>query len=199
MGILAEIAKRFAKPAVKAVQPTEELGAKYLTKAPGPSASGRVFTNKELQELRDQLAFYTQPRNLAPENANSLQMLLKQAEEPGVKTHVLYTGADYTEPAAAFQLTADHELDGIGNYMPNLVTLLSGTKGIGTQALQEARRSGPFGLVNTPHSRPFYDKVSDGRLPGFGRYNNEEFQGVAHQYKADGGLVRYSKGCKCHG
>lgn len=166
----------------------EDLGTQYMTKTPGPAQAGRVFTNEQLNELRDQLAFYSRARALPPEHANSLRMLMKAAEEPGMKTHVLYTGSDFTEPTAAFQLTPDHDLDLTGQYMPNLVSLL-GLKGQGTQALQEARRTGPYGLVATPKSKDFYEHML-GKLDNFGPVADEDLRGVAYEYKKKGGLIQ---------
>lgn len=187
LGKLLKYVQQFGK-AQPVRQAAEELGAQYLTKAPGPAKAGRVFTNADLNALRDELAFYAKPRVLSPERNQALMSLLKQAEEPGVKTHVLYTGEDFSEPASAFQLMSEHALPDIGYYMPNLVALLGG-KGTGTQAIQEARRAGPYGLVSTPTSRAFYEKISDGRLQGFGPHADPELRGIAYQYKKDGGLV----------
>lgn len=175
--------RKMPKPKLTA----EDLGTQYMTKTPGPAQSGRVFTPEQLNELRDQLEFYTKARALPPEHANSLQMLMKAAEEPGMKTHVLYTGSDFTEPTAAFQLTPDHDLELTGQYMPNLVSLL-GMKGQGTQALQEARRAGPYGLVATPKSKDFYEKML-GQLDNFGPVEDVDLRGVAYEYKKKGGLV----------
>lgn len=183
------------KPSAKpVVQATEELGPRYMTASPGVAKAGRVFTAGEINALRDELEWYAKPRVLSPERNKALTSILTDAQNPGVKTHVLYTGEDFTEPASVFQLQSEHDLADIGNYMPNLVALL-GSKGTGTQALQEARRSGPYGLVSTPHSRPFYEKISDGRLPGFMKHPDKDLDGVAYQHKKKGGLVKgYAKG-----
>jgi len=186
LGKLLKYVQQFGK-AQPVKQAAEELGAQYLTKAPGPAKAGRVFTNADLNALRDELAFYAKPRVLSPERNQALMSLLKQAEEPGVKTHVLYTGEDFSEPTVAFQLTPDHDLELTGQYMPNLVSLL-GMKGQGTQALQEARRTGPYGLVATPKSKDFYEKML-GKLENFGPTADEDLRGVAYEYKKKGGLV----------
>lgn len=165
----------------------EDLGRQYMTKHIGPAQSVQVFTDADYRELQEALEFYARPRVLSPERSRALTSLLNEAQHPGMKTHVLYSGRDFSEPTSAFQLTNDHELGDIGLYMPNLVALM-GQKGTGTQALQEARRSGPYGLIATPSSRPFYDKLIQ-RLDNFQSLPDEDLQGIAYQYKKDGGLV----------
>lgn len=183
-GVLSKLASLFskAKPQV-----AEQLGSRYLTKAAGPAKSGQVFTSKDLAALQEALTAYGKAKALDTKHADSFQMLMQAAEKPNTKTHVLYANDDYTQPISAFQLDSEHGLDLIGDYMPNLVSL-ENAKGAGTQALQEARRAGPYGLVATQDSKPFYEKMLQ-RLENFQPATDKDLQGIAYQYKKKGGLV----------
>lgn len=159
-----------------------------LVRAAGPAVSSRAFTPRDLPSLQEALAPFTRPRALPPDRSAALTSLLQQSRDPGITTHLLFPQDDLS-PLAAYQLTRRHGLDPeiTGLYMPNLVSL-SNTPGVGVQTLQDARSQGPFSLVTTPGARGFYEKMTQ-RLPGFQRHPNPEFNGIAYEYRADGGRI----------
>ena len=110
--------------------------------------------------------------------------LLRNAEEPGVRTHAFIDKDGNAQ--GAYQLKANGERTEVPYFLSN-------QKGLGTELMQDAEFLSPtkqMELYAIPGSEGFYRKQK-------GWVENQDDGISKFQKKARGGLIQYSERCNC--